>query len=1094
MRKQSRKLLSLLLTLLMLVSLLPAVALADELPDAAITVPTGATLFVGAKGQVGGKDTHFVAFTEVQAAESVPNEEKGTTTYYFELTNGKQYNYRVSGQDYVTYTGIFSKSADFTMEITETMLQPTGKSKTTVDRDPASNGGFNMADVYLNINPQGYLKLEEAGSYQLVNIRNWQTVDTTTNNYFIEPDFHYAVVDESGSPDSSVVTVSDSGLITAVGTGTAIVLVTYDAMNNVSATGGPFFGAIWPENTGVFVVSVGAAESGIVTGMTVNEGRNTDAATQKMALDALDAELDVIYFTGSSGSYTFTPGTEGCTVSVARPTVTDKLSYSGFVPVTKNADDSFTVTLSEGRNIVKLEKDGGAEYQVITAKHVSYTVNDGIPVIPGDTVKIVFDTLYHPANKLAGVYNMSALGIYGDVQGYEGKLIGTSSAQYNYASNAAAQTVAGGITKKTTAYGVSYTADKKTVLTVPTDFQDAAFTLKDGCFVATGYGDPFGNHRGITLTDGKAPNLNASMREGIMGRLPDISVPVTALEGLSVTTQPSRTSYCIGDSFDPAGMVVKAVYTGGVAVEVSNYTFSEAAFTASGAQQVEISYQQANTTRTAQVNVTVSEAELDHIAITTPPVKTAYQVNENFDPAGMVVTAYYSDESSSVITNYTLSHGKLISTDSAVTVSYNGKTAEQAVSVTGKALSSITITTKPTKMNYTVGEILDPTGLVVTATYNDTTKAVVTGLVSYDGTAFSAASNSKSVKVSYTENGVTKTANITGIKVTAADPVEQPPETVTVYFTLLGDDTHNSDSDGKVHTLKAGNLMVWLEKTAVTVNSGAKVVDVIAKALGSAGIPYSNPTGNYIDSIRGLAEFTNGADSGWMYTLNGKHPDLGVGEQTVADGDLIVFHYTDDYTAELDKGTWEPIPTQVTEEGPKAKEAAFEDVAADEYYAPAVAWAVEKKITEGTDETHFSPDALCTRGQMVTFLWRAAGCPEPTLTDNDFIDVFESDYYYKAVLWAVENKITLGVSNTEFAPGATLNRAQAVTFLWRFAGMPAADSDAAFADVPADAYYADAVRWAFKTEITEGTSDTTFSPDADCTRGQVVTFLYRQFA
>lgn len=168
----------------------------------------------------------------------------------------------------------------------------------------------------------------------------------------------------------------------------------------------------------------------------------------------------------------------------------------------------------------------------------------------------------------------------------------------------------------------------------------------------------------------------------------------------------------------------------------------------------------------------------------------------------------------------------------------------------------------------------------------------------------------------------------------------------------------------------------------------------------------------------------------------------------------------------------------------------FRDVNQSDYYYDAVQWAVEKGITEGTSATTFSPDASCTRAQMVTFLYRAAGSPAPKSTVNPFSDVSASDYYYNAVLWAVENGITTGVSADRFAPGATVSRAQTVTFLYRANGSPVA-SGASFGDVAADEYYANAVAWAVQNGITTGTGNGKFSPSAPCTRGQIVTFLYR---
>ena len=169
----------------------------------------------------------------------------------------------------------------------------------------------------------------------------------------------------------------------------------------------------------------------------------------------------------------------------------------------------------------------------------------------------------------------------------------------------------------------------------------------------------------------------------------------------------------------------------------------------------------------------------------------------------------------------------------------------------------------------------------------------------------------------------------------------------------------------------------------------------------------------------------------------------------------------------------------------------FVDVATGSYYEDAVDWAVENGITKGTDDTHFSPDGICTRAQAVTFLWRTAGSPASKTSAMPFTDVPVGSYYYDAVLWAVENGITKGTSDTTFSPNMTCSRAQIVAFLWRSEKSPAAGTVNPFADVKADAYYADAVLWAVKEDVTKGTTATTFSPDANCTRAQIVTFIWR---
>ena len=169
----------------------------------------------------------------------------------------------------------------------------------------------------------------------------------------------------------------------------------------------------------------------------------------------------------------------------------------------------------------------------------------------------------------------------------------------------------------------------------------------------------------------------------------------------------------------------------------------------------------------------------------------------------------------------------------------------------------------------------------------------------------------------------------------------------------------------------------------------------------------------------------------------------------------------------------------------------FVDVSENTYYYNPVLWAVENGITNGIDATHFEPNGICTRAHAVTFLWRAAGQPDPKMSEMPFNDVKIGSYYEKAVRWAVEEGITKGTSTTSFSPDANCTRAQIVTFLWRSKGSPTVEGiENPFTDVAA-AYYMNAVLWAVKEGVTNGTSTTSFSPHANCTRGQIVTFLYR---
>ena len=274
-------------------------------------------------------------------------------------------------------------------------------------------------------------------------------------------------------------------------------------------------------------------------------------------------------------------------------------------------------------------------------------------------------------------------------------------------------------------------------------------------------------------------------------------------------------------------------------------------------------------------------------------------------------------------------------------------------------------------------------------------------------------------------------------------------------------------------------------------------VDAMAKAIEDAIAALVQKS--YPVTISGTTEHgtvtvsTEAAVGGSTVTITVK-PDSGytLGGITVTDSEGNELSLTDNgngaYTFTMPSGKVE-IHVTFTEDGSLNP---FQDVPSDAYYFEAVNWAVANNVTNGTSETTFSPNVGCTRAQVVTFLWRAAGQPEPTEGTNPFTDVKEGTYYYKAVLWAVEKGITNGTSETTFDPDETCTRGQIVTFLWRREGKPApTGANNPFADVKPSAYFGSAVLWAVEKGITNGTSETTFEPNEDCTRAQVVTFLFR---
>lgn len=496
-----------------------------------ITVPAGASLFLGTK------TAHYVKFNEV-APQSISAD---GTVYTFRLADKQVYNYRVTAPGKLTQAGIFTMSIDDTKrpELVFTEADMTAKDPKFIDHDVTSNSGYNVGDLFLNINPAGHLQLSAAGdTYDLLPLRNWELIDGITSNYFIEPDYHFTVVNLDGQEDNSVVKVEDE-LLTAVGEGTAIVLVTYDAMHvntwsgqtKKDFVGGSDWGAIWPENTGVFVVTVGQAATDIKPGIVINKDYLTTVTPwgggapidTKLSMENLDAEFDVLYYldTEDGFDYTFTP--EGAaSVTLARPIIgTNAASYAGFSAegVTKNDDESYTLHLTEGRNIVRLTDTAGKSlYQVITVKPCHRDILVGgeavTSVKPGDDVTVQYSGLYHPAGKLAGIHNFNAFLSY--KQASEGITVKNDKGnQYTMASTPASQAV---------------------TFTVPEDWTESAIELTDGVLGIGGFGDPVGNHRSTSKLTGRAPNFTAISQTAVFGRVPAVTVNVDVPVTLTIAT------------------------------------------------------------------------------------------------------------------------------------------------------------------------------------------------------------------------------------------------------------------------------------------------------------------------------------------------------------------------------------------------------------------------------------------------------------------------------------------------------------------------------------------------------------------------------
>lgn len=323
------------------------------------------------------------------------------------------------------------------------------------------------------------------------------------------------------------------------------------------------------------------------------------------------------------------------------------------------------------------------------------------------------------------------------------------------------------------------------------------------------------------------------------------------------------------------------------------------------------------------------------------------------------------------------------------------------------------------------------------------------------------AGGSGSGAVSYTVREDTGKAEITGDQLKAT-------QAGTVYVTV------HKASDADYTEASSSEVAITIRKAVPTGTPAYTKITSAGKTLADANLTTVGGTFSIPGSVAWELPDTTTVVANraytWIFT-----PDDTTNYESIS-GEIVLYNFVDT-----------PYFPAIIGDSSKFN---FHDVTRFDYFYDAVKWAVDHDITSGTGRFTFSPNAACTRAQTVTFLWRAAGSPRPVSTVNPFTDVHYGDYFYQAVLWAVENGITMGTSATTFSPDATVTRAQVVTFLWRANGQPAA-WNSGFTDVSADAYYAKAVAWAVQNGITTGTGFGVFSPDAACTRAQIVTFLYR---
>lgn len=864
------------------------------------TVPKGAELTVTT-----APAKPYNQGTEVAGTADTTGE---NDVYTFSLTAGSSYVYRVSGTGLLTNSGVIDKAATQAIDLTGTM----GGSPSAIVRD----GSVDTADIRLSgVDATGSLALTVGGKSKITPLRLWQignnSAATNKASYALEPDFHYSVVNLEGS---NVVSVADDGTITANSAGTALVLVTYDAIrtgtmswtDNQNKT----FSAIWPENTGVVVVEVGDnASGGPATGITIGTG------TQKVSGAGLDAESDVIYYTGSQGSYTFTP-TPGATVSVLNPSLSGStVSYGGFSPATVHEDDSVTVALTEGRNIVKVSDGTGTSYQVITARPVQVEISnlstpDG-DIHPGDKIQVKLTGIYHPVGNMGYLYNFSCRVSYANPSGASVSGKALSSKRYLFDTTSGDQC-------------------RAFTFTIPTDWDaKTPYILTDGTLLMAGNGKSVGSHRtGLTGLGSSTPYVS----NFTLGALPEITVPVVAPKTGTLT-------FAVQDDLEAAveGATVTLTNERGndtrtldTSLETSidlpvgswTYTVTKTGYlSATGTVVVEETPQ----------TLTPALALVTDINLASLPTKTEYVEGTKLDTDGLVVEAVTRTGNVTLEKSaYTVSPTKVQTIpEETITVSYESFTKTFSVTVTKEIIDlTTTLTDRDNQRNSRLTFDVfakDASGNKLSASRVSVTLNGEEVGVNWDD----------SVKTSYTlnftkpgdnvvvvaVNSTKLTYHINYVQVEEGQPVGKAVVSFEA-FTLGGgyivepvyvDILEGENGAMMLDRLITANSMTYSSTGSLasgfylSILKGEQLaaIDVTGESIPAELKEMLTANGFSIDKrpeATELGEFDYTYGSGWMVCVNNVFPNVGFSDIYLSEGDVLRLQFTLAYGSDIGGG------------------------------------------------------------------------------------------------------------------------------------------------------------------------------------------------
>ena len=913
----------------------------------------------------------------------------GTSTHYFAADGGL--SYRVSMEGKITKAGYLKIGNSATVLHTEDDNLPTDRTDYFTETSDAAIVGDDS--VLLNINQQNHLSLELGEEKNIKAYRTWQIIDLTYNNHIIEPDFHFNIL--SGEDVISLEAIPDQPTtngsgnwqkLTAIAEGTAIVEVTYDAIEITGSSFDGLYGASDPARCGFFVVTVGADAPGVDFGIEckASAGSMVYAEANKKPWDS---ELDTLYFIGENGEIKLSPSfAEGNITEVA--VSGDKgESYT----VLEAIDGVYTAPIVSGNNIIRVTTDTGIAYKIVRGDKVELKVKNnthpGKPINAGDEVSLTLVGVHVPIAKIAGTYNP---GYKNNTDGdggihlhysYGEEIIKSEGKQYNFAKE--------GTTVK---------------FTVPENNEEAEFTLTDGyiglgVIGVTAFPDDGESHRNIPDAGGTTRGTATSFHTRSI--LPDITVNIGMLP--SDNTAP---------------------------------------------------YIRENAPKTATLNLGGTYAlSMSKVFVDRDNDSLIYTVKVNDSEAITVEDAYYTFTPDSIGT-YTIAF-----------VAKDNETESDAhtVTLTVKEKSNSSSSTPSTEWDISGDEI--------------------------DGY----------VNISFTDNGK---------RVQGESNVTYPKALGTIISSKRVPFTEG-DTVADV-TLRLLDAMDFTYQHTGTTKSGfylASIGDFTLK-----GISYDS-----------FGEFDAGVGSGWMITLNKTFIEYGASEFEVKNGDVIKWQYTcqlgadigdpfysgsssssankNNKTEEEKKDDKEETKTEDTNKENEAlektafTETTFADVKKDDWHYNCVKYVYENNLMQGTGNG-FEPEGKMSRAMLVTVLYRMAK-PESVESTHNFKDVAKGQWYSDAVAWAAANGIVSGISATEFAPDSDISREQMALIIYRFAKMQGYNvSDVAdissFADTADVSDWAlDAIRWANKTELVNGTSETTLSPKATATRAQVAAILMR---